>query len=183
MPFTYRIDRWRRRVVSRFWGVTGDAELLEYYERLRHDPAFDPSYTELGDLRGVERLQTAAVTVELVARLRIFAPGARRAVVARSELAFHVARHFAAHAAQQRQEFAAFHDEAEATAWLDDADGARARRPGAAPRAPIGRRLLRLPTPVTEPPVAAVSGVGTARSEAATGDLLTAARLTPPLSS
>jgi len=179
VPFAYRIDRWRRRVTSRFWGVTGDVELLEYYERLRRDPAFDPSYAELGDLRGVERIETAAVTVELVARVRIFAPGVRRAVVARSALAFDISRHFAEHAEQQRQEFGAFQDEADASAWLDRPRSAaeRRRRPSA------GRRLLRLPGPVTGQPVPAVSRSGPARSEATTGDLLTAARLTPPLSS
>ena len=183
MPFTYQIDRWRRRVTSRFWGVTGDVELLAYYERLRHDPAFDPTYGELGDLRGVERLETAPVTVELVARVRIFAPGARRAVVARSELAFEVARNFAEHAEAQRQEFAAFHDEAEAVAWLDRPDPRRARRPGAGSRLPVAHLRLRPADPVTRQPIPAVARVGPARSEAATGDLLTAARLTPPLSS
>ena len=183
MPFAYRIDRWRRRVTSRFWGVTGDVELLEYYERLRHDPAFDPSYDELGDLRAVERLETAPVTVELVARVRIFAPGVRRAVVAFSAVAFDVSRHFAEHAEDQRHEFAAFDEESDASAWLDRPRPVRSRRRGAAAGPAADARPLRLPNAVTVRPVPAVSGVGPARSEAATGDLLTAARLTPPLSS
>ena len=118
MPAAYEIDPQRRLVTSRWWGVTDDEELIEHYEKLRRDPAFDPTFWELVDLRDVERFTTAGVTIETVARLRIFAPGVRRAAIASSDVAFGIARMFASCAEAQDQLIEVFRDARGAEDWL-----------------------------------------------------------------
>ena len=118
MPFSYEINRWRRLVIARFHGVTDDEELMGYYERLRHDPAFDPRYWELVDLRDVDRFETAGVTIEAVARLRVFQANVRRAAIAPTDLAFGLARIFAAYAECHGQEVEVFRDASDADEWL-----------------------------------------------------------------
>ena len=118
MPASYEIDPQRRLVLSRGWGVLTDEDLITHYERLRADPAFDPTYGQLADLREVERVATAGVTIEVVARLRVFAPGVRRAVIAPEEVAFTVARLFASHAEPQDQQIEVFRDAKAAEDWV-----------------------------------------------------------------
>ena len=118
MPFSYEINRWRRLVIARFHGVTDDEELMGYYERLRHDPSFDPRYWELVDLRDVDRFETAGVTIEAVARLRVFHANVRRAAIAPTDLAFGLARIFAAYAECHGQEVEVFRDASDADEWL-----------------------------------------------------------------
>lgn len=125
MPYAYQIDRRRRLVISRWWGVTTDEELIELYEHLRSDPQFDSSYSELVDVRDVERYETAGITIEAVARLRIFAPGVQRAAIAPSDVGFGLARMFATYAENQGHLVEVFRSEREARDWLglDDEAG------------------------------------------------------------
>lgn len=101
MPGAYEIDPQRGLVISRWWGVTDDEELIGHYERLRRVPAFDPTYWEPADVRDVERYSTAGVTIEAVARVRIVAAGVRRAAIAPNDVAFGLARMFATYAESQ----------------------------------------------------------------------------------
>ena len=84
MTASYEIDRRRRLVISRGSNVVTDEELIDHYVSLRRDPAFDPTYRQLIELREVRRFDTAEVTLEAAARLRVFAPEVRRAIAARS---------------------------------------------------------------------------------------------------
>jgi hypothetical protein len=118
MPAAYEIDPRRRLVLSRGWGVLTDEDLMAHYERLRADPAFDPTYGQLADLRDVERVATAGVTIEVVARIRVFAPGVRRAVIASDDVAFGMARMFASFAEPQDQQIEVFRDARAAEDWV-----------------------------------------------------------------
>jgi hypothetical protein len=118
MPASYEIDAQRRLVLSRGWGVLTDEDLIDHYERLRADPDLDPTYAQLIDLREVERFATAGVTIELVARLRVFAPGARRAVIASEDVAYGMARMFASFAESQDQQIEVFRDARAAVDWV-----------------------------------------------------------------
>lgn len=130
MTASYEIDRRRRLVISRGSDVVTDEELIDHYVSLRRDPAFDPTYRQLIELRAVRRFDTAVVTVEAAARLRVFAPEVRRAIVAPDDEAFERARRFAAFAGLQAQRVEVFRTEHAAMAWLDgDADSVPA--PGA----------------------------------------------------
>jgi hypothetical protein len=122
---SYEIDRHRRLVISRAWDVVTDEELIDHYVSLRRDPAFDPTYRQLIELGDVRRFDTAAVTMEAAARLRVFAPEARRAIVAPKDAAFNRARQFASFAELQAQHLEVFRTEDAAMAWLDGRGAAR----------------------------------------------------------
>lgn len=96
MPASYSIDHARRMVFSRGWGELTDADLAGHQATLLADPAFDPTYAQLCDLRDVAseaRVTTAAV--HHLAGRDVFAPWARRAFVAPRPLSFGLARIFA----------------------------------------------------------------------------------------
>jgi hypothetical protein len=116
---SYEIDRRRRLVISRGSNVVTDEELIDHYVSLRRDPAFDPTYRQLIELREVRRFDTAEVTLEAAARLRVFAPEVRRAIVAPEDEAFERARRFASFAGLQSQWVEVFRTERAAMAWLD----------------------------------------------------------------
>jgi hypothetical protein len=119
VPYAYEIDHQRRLVVSRWWGVTDDEELIDFYQRLRCDPAFKPSYRELVDTRAVERFATASVTIQVVARLRVFAVGTRRAAAVGNEVAFGLGRMFGNYAEREGYDVEVFRSKQAALDWLD----------------------------------------------------------------
>ena len=165
MTASYEIDRCRRLVISRAWDVVTDEELIDHYVDLRRDPAFDPTYRQLVELRGVRRFDTAVVAVEAAARLRVFAPRVRRAIVAPEDAAFERARQFAFFAGLQAQRVEVFRTERAAMEWLDgDADGAPAR--GAAVWLDKGMGRVAA-VAVTRPVSVAISSMA-GRGEAAT---------------
>ena len=118
MPITYVIDPLRRLVRSRAWGTFTDADFRAYKVRLAADPAFDPSYQQLGDLREVTRVELSSVVVADVAMHLCFSPRARRALVAREPCAYGVARMYELYAEAAGQQVRVFTDVDTAEAWL-----------------------------------------------------------------
>ena len=119
MTTSYAIDGQHRLVVSRGWGVVTDEELFDHYMRLRSDPAFDPTYRQLIELREVLRFDTGPDAVEVVAALHVFSPGVRRAIVASTAEAHGRARRFAILAERQDQLIEVFDTAQAALDWLD----------------------------------------------------------------
>jgi hypothetical protein len=94
MSFFYKIDKERRLVMSTAAGVLSKADVLWHQDQLLKDPDFDPSFSQLADLRHVTGLDvTPAGMRELTART-IFSPESRRAVIVSSELAYGLSRMF-----------------------------------------------------------------------------------------
>ncbi|MES2178824.1 MAG: hypothetical protein V4550_13265 [Gemmatimonadota bacterium] len=93
-------------------------ELLEHYQRLRRDPAFDPDLCQIGDLRGVERFDVENREIEITAELPVFASASRRALVVSQPVQFGLARMFASYAELAGQQVRVFRDYAEAEAWV-----------------------------------------------------------------
>ena len=50
MPARFHVDKERRLVTVKFDGRVGSHEIIEYLDKLRADPAFDPEFAELADL-------------------------------------------------------------------------------------------------------------------------------------
>jgi hypothetical protein len=119
VPESYTIDPGLRLVISRAWGLFTNEELITHYQRLRTDPAFDPSFRQLVDLRAVQALDMAPVTLETVAQLRVFAPGSRRVLLTSSLPQYGAARRFARYAEAVDQEIRVLYDAESAEAWLD----------------------------------------------------------------
>lgn len=121
MPLSYDIDRARRRVTCRAWGVLSAREVAEQYRALAADPAFDPSYSQLADLREVEHIDIRAPTVRREALETVFDPGSPRAFLVRTHAQATVARLYALYAKYVDQNVRVFMDLRDAERWLGQA--------------------------------------------------------------
>ena len=122
MPTSYTIDRARHLVLSRLWGVLTDEDVRGHRRSLAADPAFDPSFHHLADLRELIVAALSPATVAEVARESVFKRGARRAFVLDEEryLRSGLARMFQQYAEQAPgQQIKVFHDMAEAERWVE----------------------------------------------------------------
>jgi len=119
VPVSYDIDLSRALVVSRWRGPLTEADVRELYDRLRADPAFDPTFRHIADLREVERVEASAEAIGSMARSSAFAPGARRALVAEADAVYGCARMFAAHAELTGSQVRVFRALGDAAQWLE----------------------------------------------------------------
>jgi hypothetical protein len=92
MPMRYEIDPNARLVRSTAWGILTGEDVRLHQESLGADPAFDPTYQQLGDFRGVSDARVDTESIREVARTRLFVPEVRRALVADSDLVYGLAR-------------------------------------------------------------------------------------------
>lgn len=118
MPAVHQIDIPRRIVLTTEWGELSDADLRGLYDRIREDPAFDPAFRQLCDLRNVTKITTSVETLRYLAQSRIFSPGAKRAFVVGREVDFGLARLFQAYSESEGQIVEVFRNLSEAEAWL-----------------------------------------------------------------
>ena len=118
MPAVHEIDLSHRLVRTFESGELSDEDLRGLYDRIRADPAFDPSFRQLCDLRSVTRITTSIETLRFLAQSRIFLPGAKRAFVVGREVDFGLARLFQAYSEVEGGTVEVFRNMAEAEAWL-----------------------------------------------------------------
>ena len=118
MPASYRIDVGRRLVLSRAWGVFTAQDLYDHYSSLSADPVFDPSFSQLVDLRDVERVDMEPSVIRRHALERLFGKGAQRALVTSSDVAYELARMYGTFAAYASQNVHVFRDMHDAEQWL-----------------------------------------------------------------
>ena len=118
MPASYEIDPDRRLVTCRVWGVLTGPELIAHYHALRADPAFDSGYRQLADLTEARQLTATADELRAAATMNAFAPGARRAIIAPTDIAYGMARMFAVFAEGDEQQIEVFRDARGATDWV-----------------------------------------------------------------
>ena len=125
MGMSYRIDAARKLVITRVWGTFTNDDLRDGMSHLIADPAFEPHYRSFVDMRDVTAITAEAAVVAEVARTPLFAEGVRRAIVAESDLAFGIARMYAAHAERPGTTIQVFRDLQKAESWLGLATGPR----------------------------------------------------------
>jgi hypothetical protein len=118
MPATYEIDTASRLVRTHAWGELTDADLTEYYRRLRADPDFQPTFNQFCDLRTVSRIAATPQGLRTLARTKVFAPSARRAFLTSSEADFGLARMFQTYSELEGSTIGVFKREEDAIAWL-----------------------------------------------------------------
>ena len=121
MPADYEIDVERQLVHSRAWGHVTDTDLLEHQRRLALDPRFHSDFSQLWDLLGVTNYD--AVTADGLkqgAKLHLYGPRSRRAIVATDLGSFGMARMFEAYRdiAGGKEQIRVFRRLEEAWAWL-----------------------------------------------------------------
>ena len=94
MPIFYKIDKERRFVMSSVSGVMGIAEGLAHQQKIRNDPDFDPSYSQLMDFTHATRVDLTGEDVRRLAETTIFSPDSRRAILVRGYAEYGLARMF-----------------------------------------------------------------------------------------
>jgi hypothetical protein len=119
MGLTYRIDRANRLVRSRGSGVLTIQVIQEFYSKLQADPAFEPDYRTLGDLREVTEIAVTSNQLAASASLPIFRAGTRRALVATSDLVYGMLRAYATFNEHMGQTVRVFRDLPTAERWLE----------------------------------------------------------------
>lgn len=81
MPLVFHVDKARKLVMSTGSGVVNRQDVDTHFEKMLQDPDFDPRFSELADFMHLTKIEFTADDVREFARLNIFAPSARRAIV------------------------------------------------------------------------------------------------------
>ena len=94
MPARYQIDKERRLVITTGTGPFLMADALDHQERLRKDPDFDPTYSQLMDITAMTLDNIGLEEIRKLAQRWLFSPQSRRAIVVQGEVAYGLARMF-----------------------------------------------------------------------------------------
>jgi hypothetical protein len=93
LPAQHTIYPGKRLVIVRFASTLTLESIERYATRLRTDPAFDPDFSEIVDLTGVEKIELEAGDfVKLADQVDVFGASAKRAFVAGNAMQQHAAR-------------------------------------------------------------------------------------------
>ena len=118
MPAGYRIDTERHAIFSTASGVLTDDDLRGHQKRILADPAFDPSFNQVWDLREVTEVSVSNRALQDLAAARSFSPGAKRAMVAPSDILYGMARMFQLMHDAAPEQVRVFREIAEAEDWI-----------------------------------------------------------------
>jgi hypothetical protein len=118
MPADYTVDKEQGVVFTCAWGKLTDEDALAHQQRLRADPAFKSWYRQLADFSAVEQFELTPKGIRLLASGDPWGPGARRAVVSPTDIAFGMMRMFQILLGEGTQDTAVFRTRPEALSWL-----------------------------------------------------------------
>ena len=118
MPIAHTIDPERRVVQSRLWDVVTETDAWGSAAALMNDPSFDPTFSQLADMREMKQVEVDQSTVRELAVMRIFAPESKRALVVASDLQYGIGRMTTSYAEAGDQQIAIFRTVGEAERWL-----------------------------------------------------------------
>jgi hypothetical protein len=89
----FSIDEERRLVTAKFGRMVTVEDIADYAKRLLAHPKFQPSFSEITDLREAEELDLGAYDfLRLADQIDPFLPDAKRAFVVRTSVQLHAAR-------------------------------------------------------------------------------------------
>lgn len=89
----YSIDLEKRLVLVKFRRSVGPQDIGNYARHLKMNPLFEPTFSEIADLRDVEEMELQAEDfLELADKIDPFSPGAKRAFVVQNTLQRNAAR-------------------------------------------------------------------------------------------
>jgi hypothetical protein len=127
MSESFHIDETQRIVWARSWGVLCDQDILNHQSRLRADPKFQPSFSQLVDCTGVTEVTLTAKMMLQMGQSTVFAPEAKRAYVVAKDVVFGLVRMYGLYqSVRGRHSVQVFRNRAEAVAWLGVNDTAPA---------------------------------------------------------
>jgi hypothetical protein len=91
--FRFHVDVERQLVTVTFGNRVTAEEIGEYVQKLRTDPGFEPSFSEIADLREAKEIDLQADEfLKLADEVDPFSPQAKRAFLARTSTQNHAAR-------------------------------------------------------------------------------------------
>lgn len=103
MPFSIRIDKERKLIVSTFLGRFTPEVILEGRRALGQEPGFDPSFAHILDLTGVTQVEIRGPAVERLSQDRtMFDKESVQVIVAPEKLKFELAKLFKRRSAKER---------------------------------------------------------------------------------
>ena len=118
MPMSYSLDRERRLVIAKAWGVLVDEDVHSGRQDLLDDPDFERDFGQLFDAREVEEVQFSVEVMGRMAQTSILARESRRAFVATTPYQYRMATMFVTLAQPYQPNVQVFRDIDEALAWL-----------------------------------------------------------------
>jgi hypothetical protein len=125
MPASYTIDKEKKLVLLRMWGICTVNDVLWFREAIKTDPDFDPDFAELVDLTGVIKATLAPGEVRSLAGMVPFSTAARRALLSEDPLLFGLSRIYETlRSLRGDQHVRVFRKRDEAMAWLFPQDTA-----------------------------------------------------------
>ena len=120
MPIFSQIDSSLGVVFSTFQGVVTANDLLTQIEVIHTDPAFQPSFNHLVDMRGATRFDVSSEGIRLVSTHSAFNEKSHRAIVAGKNDIFGMARMYQSFREwyDKPDQVRVFRDMEEARRWL-----------------------------------------------------------------
>jgi hypothetical protein len=119
MTASYRIDKQNQLVVIQAEGVLTRNNFEEVRRQLMSDPDFDPQFSLLADCSAVTHVDLTAGEVRALADMSPFDLTARRAIVAKKDVVYGLARMFEiVRSLRGDQHIHVFRNCNEALAWL-----------------------------------------------------------------
>ena len=119
LPLDYQISPEYRLLRSRAWGVLTHPEITAHRLRFTSDPAFQPDFDQLYDLREVTSIAATVEQIREISSHSPFSSKSRRAIVATRDAVYGMARMFALqHETTGLEEIRVFRSIEEAQEWL-----------------------------------------------------------------
>jgi hypothetical protein len=119
MTAFYRIDRQNQLVVIHAEGVLTRKNFEEVRQQMMSDPDFDPQFSMLADCSAVTYVDLTAGEIRALADVSPFNLTARRAIVARKDVVYGLARMFEiVRSLRGDQYIRVFRNRNEAVSWL-----------------------------------------------------------------
>jgi hypothetical protein len=119
MPADYTIDKSQRMVFSKAYGILTDQDIISHQEKLRDDPDFDPSFSQLVDCIKVTKADDLSTdAIYELARRHLFGVESKRAFVAPKKLLYGLFRMFQILTNDYPDELVVFKDLTEAREYL-----------------------------------------------------------------
>ena len=122
--WSYRIDEDRKLVITRAWGTLTGADISQHRQKLKSDPRFHSSFSQLVDLTRVTSVALDHKTVRGLSGENTFSSKSRRAFVAPTLLTHAMSRMFMSIRESNggAEQMNVFKDRKSALLWLSQAD-------------------------------------------------------------
>lgn len=119
MPAEYKIDKSKKMVFTKAYGILTDQDAYAHQDKLRNDPDFDPGFSQLIDSTNVTNAENLSLeAIYTLAERNPFRVGSQRAFVASNRLLYVMFHVFQAITEEHPDEIVIFKDLAEARRFL-----------------------------------------------------------------